>query len=121
MSGNKGSDSRSAAWEPGATLDLKVMTLTILEVGDEVFRMEVAATGVVSGGPLHRHMHQTERFEVKEGEIEVRTGLRGKRLVGPGEEIVIPPGRPHTFSVEGDAARIVAEFTPGYEIAAYFK
>jgi quercetin dioxygenase-like cupin family protein len=111
---------RAAQFEPGAEFDGLSMHTTLLELSDEVFRTDVRASFDASGGPLHRHLHQSERFIVKEGTLEVRTGLRGKRLVGPGEEITIDPGRPHTFSVQGHSARFIAEFSPALQVADYF-
>jgi hypothetical protein len=57
---------------------------------------------------------------VHEGVLRVRRGLFGSHLVGPGEEIVIPAGRPHTFRVESERARFTAEFTPPLRVADYF-
>jgi quercetin dioxygenase-like cupin family protein len=107
-------------YTPGAVFEYDSMRSTLLELSEEVFRTEVEATADASGGPLHRHLHQEERFLVHEGVLRVRTGLFGSRLVGPGEEIVIPPGRPHTFSVVTDSARFTAEFTPPLQVADYF-
>ncbi len=111
---------RAAQFEPGAEFDGLSLHTTLLELSDEVFRTEVRASFDATGGPLHRHMHQRERFLVQEGALEVRTGLRGRRLVGPGEEVTIVPGRPHTFSVQGSSARFIAEFSPALKVADYF-
>jgi mannose-6-phosphate isomerase-like protein (cupin superfamily) len=111
---------RAADYAPGAVFTSELMTSTLLELSDTVFRSEVEARRGANGGPLHRHLHQEERFLVHEGALRVRSGLRGSRLVGPGEEIVIPAGRPHTFRVEGERARFTAEFTPPLRVADYF-
>jgi quercetin dioxygenase-like cupin family protein len=107
-------------YKPGAVFEYDTMRSTLLELSEAVFRTEIEAEATASGGPLHRHMHQEERFIVHEGVLRVRTGLFGSRLVGPGEEVVIPPGRPHTFNVVTDGARFTAEFTPPLEVADYF-
>jgi Cupin domain len=94
---------------------------TLLELDDEIFRVEVEADGTANGGPLHRHLDQQERFVVHEGTLRVRLGHRGRtRLVGPGEEVVVPPGCPHTFRVQADHARFTAEFTPPLRVPDYF-
>jgi quercetin dioxygenase-like cupin family protein len=107
-------------YRPGAVFEYDSMRSTLLELSEEVFRTEVEATSAASGGPLHRHLDQEERFIVHEGVLRVRTGLFRSRLVHPGEDVVIPPGRPHTFSVVTERARFTAEFTPPLEVADYF-
>jgi mannose-6-phosphate isomerase-like protein (cupin superfamily) len=69
--------------------------------------------------PRYVHLHQEERFLVHEGVLRVRRGLFGSHLVGRGEEIAIPAGRPHTFRVESERARFTAEFTPPLRMADY--
>ena len=94
---------------------------SVSEESEDVFSTRVEAGRNAGGGPLHRHLHQTERLVVEDGVLRVRTGLRGWRLVGPGEEIIIPPGQPHTFSVQTSSARYVAQFTPRLKVAEYFR
>jgi quercetin dioxygenase-like cupin family protein len=111
---------RAAQYKPGATFEGLGMRSTLLELSDAVFRSEVEAASDASGGPLHRHLHQSERFIVQQGKLEIRTGLRARRVIGPGEESLIEPGRPHTFSVVGESATFIAEFTPPLQVADYF-
>jgi quercetin dioxygenase-like cupin family protein len=111
---------RARHFAPGTVFDGLAMRSTLLELNDRVFRTEIDAGPDANGGPLHRHIHQSERFVVSEGALEVRTGLRGKRRVGPGEEIVVEAGTPHTFRVATESARFVAEFTPALQVADYF-
>ncbi|HET8757740.1 MAG TPA: cupin domain-containing protein [Solirubrobacteraceae bacterium] len=110
----------AADYTPGAVFHGRFMTSTLLELSDAMFRSEVEARRGAGGGPLHRHLHQQERFAVHDGALRVWTGLRGSRLVRAGEEIVVPPGRPHTFRVAGERARFTAEFTPPLRVADYF-
>jgi hypothetical protein len=35
--------------------------------------------------------------------------------------VAVPPGRPHTFEVVGDAAHFIAEFRPAWQIAEVFQ
>src|ERR1700754_87736 len=110
----------AADYAPGAVFHSQFMTSTLLELSEAVFRSEVEARRGAGGGPLHRHLHQAERFIVHDGALRVRTGLRGSDLVTAGEEIFVPAGRPHTFRVEGERARFTAEFTPPLRVADYF-
>jgi mannose-6-phosphate isomerase-like protein (cupin superfamily) len=107
-------------YAPGSVFPGELMTSTLRELSDAILRLDVEARRGAGGGPLHRHLHQRERFVVHAGTLRVRTGLRGSRLVTAGEDIVVPPGRPHTFSVESEHARFTAEFTPPLQVADYF-
>lgn len=61
--------------------------------------LELPADGHVPG--LHRHPSQEERFEVVEGRIVFRLGL--KRIVAEAGDIVtVPPGAVHGFANAGD-------------------
>jgi quercetin dioxygenase-like cupin family protein len=111
---------RARQFEPGTVFEGLALRTTLLELSDEVFRVENSASADANGGPLHRHMNQSERFIVIDGALEVRTGLFGKRRVAAGEEILIPAGKPHTFRVEGESARFIAEFSPALDVADYF-
>ena len=112
--------SRARQFAPGTVFERPTMRSTLLELSDDAFRIEIEAGPDANGGPLHRHMNQSERFIVEEGAIIVRTGLRGRRRVGPGEEILVTAGTPHTFSVDGNSAHFIAEFSPPLQVADYF-
>ncbi len=96
------------------------MRATLVELTPEAYRSEIDAGPAMNGGPLHRHMKQEERFTVHEGALRVRLGLRGSQIVRAGESITVSPGTPHTFRVEGDRARFLAEFKPALRIADLF-
>jgi mannose-6-phosphate isomerase-like protein (cupin superfamily) len=49
----------------------------------------------------HVHPIQTERFEVQEGVIRFRIGLR-TRLAGPGDVVDVAPGVMHSFANAAD-------------------
>ena len=71
-------------------------------------------------GPLHRHLHQSERFEVIEGAITVRLG-RSAHVVSAGESFHVPAGAPHTFvNHTGDEAHFRAYFSPPMRIEQVF-
>jgi quercetin dioxygenase-like cupin family protein len=60
----------------------------------------------------HVHPIQTERFEVVEGLMRFRVGLR-RRLARPGEVVEVAPGVLHSFANAGDEeARVRVEVRP---------
>jgi mannose-6-phosphate isomerase-like protein (cupin superfamily) len=90
---------------------------TSTETGGESVLVE---TIVQPGGfvaAAHVHPHQSERFEMLEGELGVRAGE--KRLVArPGTVITVPAGTPHRFYNAGERrARFLCEIRPalGFE------
>jgi quercetin dioxygenase-like cupin family protein len=71
-------------------------------------------------GPLHIHLHASERFDVLEGAITVRLG-RTRHVVSAGESFTIPAGTPHTFVNHTDAeAHFTATFTNPGRLEAFF-
>ena len=52
----------------------------------------------------HVHPIQTERFEVVDGRMRFRVGLR-TALAGPGDVVEVAPGVVHGFANAGDARR----------------
>ena len=121
MSATTSTPRRPAAdYPPGAVFEGLQMRSTFIELSEEAFVSETVAGSGASGGPLHRHVNQEERFEVLEGALNVRLGLRTSRVVSAGESVVIPADTPHTFSVVGESARFIATFTPPLRVADYF-
>jgi mannose-6-phosphate isomerase-like protein (cupin superfamily) len=96
-------------------------TMIFLEMGEdtngEVFKMEGIFRPGGFAGPVHVHPFQEERFAVTQGTAGFKVG--GKRLqLGPGERIVVPAGRPHTFWNAGtDEMRVEMEFRPALAAA----
>src|SRR3954471_15199240 len=71
-------------------------------------------------GPLHRHLHQSERFEVHDGAITVRLG-RTAHVLAAGNTFTIPAGAAHTFvNHTGHEAHIRTYFTPPMRLEAFF-
>ena len=107
----------------GETIENRALRLRsrVLASTPELLRAETEAGGGGNGGPLHRHLRQEERFLVQEGQLRVRVGLLGSRVVGPGQQAVVPIGTPHTFRVEGEGARFITEFRPAWKIAEVFQ
>jgi hypothetical protein len=62
--------------------------------------------------PLHVHPRDAERIAVVEGTLAVRVRWR-RHVLRAGEELTVPPGTPHTFSVGDEPVEWIAEFRPG--------
>jgi mannose-6-phosphate isomerase-like protein (cupin superfamily) len=68
----------------------------------------------------HVHPIQTERFEVREGLMRFRIGLR-TRVAGPGDVVEVAPGVVHSFANAGDTeARLHVEVRPALKMEQMF-
>ena len=104
--------------KPGQTLENPVtgerftFTDTAATTDGELLAFEL---GLRPGGAVpipHVHPIQTERFEVVEGLMRFRVGLR-RRFAGPGEVVEVAPGVLHSFANAGDEeARVRVEVRP---------
>ena len=100
---------------PGQTLENPVtgerftFTHTAASSGGELLAFDFALR---PGGAVpipHVHPVQTERFEVVEGLMRFRVGLR-KRMAGPGDVVEVAPGVAHSFANAGaDEAHLRVE------------
>jgi quercetin dioxygenase-like cupin family protein len=73
-----------------------------------------------TAGRLHRHLHQSETFEVIDGAITVRIG-RSAHVVRAGETFHVPAGVAHTFVNHSDEeAHFRATFTPPMRLQELF-
>jgi quercetin dioxygenase-like cupin family protein len=80
-----------------------------------VWDLWLAPGGRVPSG--HVHPGQSETFHVRKGRLRFRLGLFGRAVVGPGESLRVPPGRPHHFTNAGDTeVHAVVETTPALEM-----
>ena len=104
--------------KPGQTLENPVtgerftFTDTAATTDGELLAFEL---GLRPGGAVpipHVHPIQTERFEVVEGLMRFRVGLR-RRFAGPGEVVEVAPRVLHSFANAGDEeARVRVEVRP---------
>jgi quercetin dioxygenase-like cupin family protein len=63
----------------------------------------------------HVHPHQSERFEVVEGLVELRLGDEEVQA-RPGDVVTVPPGTPHAFRNAGEGeARFLCEVRPALQ------
>jgi quercetin dioxygenase-like cupin family protein len=74
---------------------------TAAETGGRFCELELFATPGTAPAAAHVHPSQRERFTIRAGSVRVRLG-RDERDHGAGEEVVIPPGTPHTWTAVGE-------------------
>jgi quercetin dioxygenase-like cupin family protein len=111
---------------PGQTLENPVtgerfeFTHTAASTGGELLAFDLALR---PGGAVpipHVHPIQTERFEIVEGYMRFRIGLR-TRLAAPGDVIEVPPGVVHGFANAGEGeARLRVEVRPALAMEEMF-
>jgi quercetin dioxygenase-like cupin family protein len=111
---------------PGQTLENPVtgerftFTHTAASTNGELLAFDFALR---PGGAVpipHVHPIQTERFEVTEGRMTFRVGLR-KIQAGPGDVVEVAPGVAHSFANAGDdEARLRVEVRPALAMEAMF-
>jgi quercetin dioxygenase-like cupin family protein len=76
--------------------------------------LELSAEGAVPGA--HIHPEQEERFEVIEGTMAFRMGLK-KIVAGPGEVVTVPAGKVHAFKNAGDdTAKVRVQVRPALQM-----
>jgi quercetin dioxygenase-like cupin family protein len=111
---------------PGQTLENPVtgerftFTHTGANTGGELLAFDFALR---AGGAVpipHVHPIQTERFEVIDGRMTFRVGLRQLRA-GPGDVVEVAPGVAHSFANAGeDEARLRVEVRPALAMEEMF-
>jgi quercetin dioxygenase-like cupin family protein len=81
--------------------------------------LELSADGAVPGA--HIHPEQEERFEVIEGTMSFRMGVK-KIVAGPGEVVTVPAGKVHAFKNAGhDTARVRVQVRPALRMEQLFE
>ncbi|MFF4550279.1 cupin domain-containing protein [Streptomyces sp. NPDC001435] len=89
--------------------------------GGALSTQRVTLTQGADGASPHRHDGSAEMFFVLDGAAEL---LCAEQVVtaGPGDLVVVPPGRPHAFAaVPGCDADLLIVITPGVERFEYFR
>lgn len=109
---------------PGQTLENPVtgerftFTDTAASSDGELLGFDFALPAGAAVPIPHVHPIQTERFEVREGLMRFRTGLR-TRLARPGDVLEIGPGVVHSFANVGETeARLHVEVRPALRMEA---
>jgi quercetin dioxygenase-like cupin family protein len=103
---------------PGQTLENPItgerftFTETAATTDGELLAFDLALRPGGAVPIAHVHPIQTERFEVVEGQMRFRVGLR-TRLAGPGDVVEVAPGVIHAFANAGEEeARLHVEVRP---------
>jgi mannose-6-phosphate isomerase-like protein (cupin superfamily) len=89
---------------------------TAADTDGELLELELRLSpdGKVPGA--HVHPHQEERFEVLEGRMRFRMGLKTIEA-GPGDVVTVPAGKVHKFANAGDTTAVVnVQVTPALEM-----
>jgi mannose-6-phosphate isomerase-like protein (cupin superfamily) len=92
-------------------------TIAFRHVSDELlaFDLHLTPDGHVPG--MHVHPEQTERFEVVEGRMKFRLGLKTIEA-GPGDIVTVPAGAAHKFANAGEEpVRARVEVRPALKMA----
>lgn len=96
---------------------------TAKETNGELLRFEQFVQKNHAPVPAHVHGSQEERFIVLSGSMGVKAAEE-ESVLGPGEEVVVPPGTPHTFwnaSPDGEVLHHMVELRPAKKSEAFFE
>jgi mannose-6-phosphate isomerase-like protein (cupin superfamily) len=99
---------------------------TAEETGGELLQLEYVVTRPerpLVAIPLHFHHLSEERFEVTAGSLGVMIGRKKEeRLLGPGEQVLIPPDTVHAFWNAGqDELSFITDIRPAGQLALYWE
>ena len=95
-------------------------TETAASTGGELLAFELALRPGGSVPIPHVHPIQTERFEVVDGRMSFRVGLR-RVEAGPGDVVEVQPGVAHSFANAGETdARVRVEVRPALAMEEMF-
>lgn len=98
-----------------------VFKQTASDTNGELLKFEQFVRGGNPEVPEHIHPHQEERFVVLSGMMGVRAAGKDQ-ILGPGEEVIVPPGTPHTFWNAGDEElHHVVELRPALKSETFFE
>ncbi|MFK4147173.1 cupin domain-containing protein [Streptomyces sp. NPDC004065] len=89
--------------------------------GGALSTQRVTLTGGADGARPHWHDGSAEMFFLLDGAAEILSG-EDVLTAGPGDLVVVPPGRPHAFAAApGADADLLIVITPGVERFEYFR
>lgn len=92
--------------------DRLVFRQTGAETSGELLELDLFLRPGAPGPPEHVHPHQEERFTVLAGSLTGRLNGAAVRFA-PGEQFIVPPGTPHTWSNTGATeAHVHVELRP---------
>ncbi|GGQ44728.1 cupin domain-containing protein [Streptomyces mutabilis] len=89
--------------------------------GGALSTQRVTLTAGADGAKPHRHENRAEMFFLLDGAADILSG-EDVLTAGPGDLVVIPPGKPHAFAaVPLTGADLLIVLTPGIERFEYFR
>jgi quercetin dioxygenase-like cupin family protein len=101
--------------------DRVVFLQTARETDGQLLRLEMFASPGAAAPPDHVHPRQEERFETVSGVLRARVGGE-ERSLGAGETMVVPPGTPHTWWIDGqEDVHVLVEFRPALNTETFFE
>jgi len=102
--------------ENTVTGERMIFRKTAADTGGELVEFELIARAGGFVAMPHVHPFQTERFEVRSGAIEVKTGRR-RQVASAGQVVVIEPGVSHSWRNASDAEelRFLVEVRPALQ------
>jgi quercetin dioxygenase-like cupin family protein len=109
--------------EPGDVIEVPSLGVTIefRTTSDELLEFDVVGRPRGFITQAHVHPGQTERHEVIEGRMRIRTG-GVTRILGPGDAFETPAGRPHTHAAPDDATgRVRVQIRPAKRTAEWLE
>jgi quercetin dioxygenase-like cupin family protein len=94
---------------------------TARDSGGAVLELDCISLPSSEREPEHLHPQQENSFHVHSGVLHFRID-GAERMVGPGEHVVVRPGVPHHFWVEGDQAAYYRQvFRPALKTETFFE
>lgn len=94
--------------------------LTAADTDGALLRLETRNPPGGTAEPLHVHPRQETRAEIVSGSLRFVVGGK-ERLLGAGDDIVIPAGAPHRFWNDGDVDAVaIQEARPALRLAEFF-
>ena len=102
--------------ELNATGEIIIFTRSGADTNGQFVETLVSLSANGDGPPSHRHVHQTELFEVIEGKLGL--DCDGKKIVlEPGQTFTVPANTLHRcYSADGTVVKFKATFSPALNI-----
>jgi mannose-6-phosphate isomerase-like protein (cupin superfamily) len=108
-------------WENAATGERFVWRATAQSTGGELASFDAIGRPSAFGTQEHVHPNQTESYEVIAGALGLIVAGQ-RRVLGPGDRGVVPPGVPHRLFAPGDGeAHVRFELRPALRLEAFLE